>query len=133
MSQSFNSNRELSISPSIMTVRDYYMSFIGIKDQELENGWGWFVDIETNSEPIRIIQNNYFKYKIPKRVPVLKTIKEYPSIRSMKSMKNLHDSSMMFDMDEDGYIHITNKKYHPLIIHSVGFIALAVCYYMTRH
>jgi hypothetical protein len=45
---------EVLTSPSMMTFREYYMSFIGIRDPHLANGWGWFVDIELNSEPIRV-------------------------------------------------------------------------------
>ena len=128
MFQSFNSSqKEVVISPSMMTFREYYMSFIGIRDPHLANGWGWFVDIESNFEPIKVS-----KYQKPsKNVSILKTIKEYPSIRSMKSMKNLHDTSMIFEMDDiDETKHRTNK-YVNIITHTLGLIGVIICYYFT--
>jgi hypothetical protein len=81
MSNNLNLNKYQSKS-----LQEYYIKFIEIKDPYIGNGWGWFVDLELNnlpkSKPIQIIQ----KYKSSH----LKTIKEYPSIRSMKSITNLH-------------------------------------------
>lgn len=132
MSQSFNSiQKEVSMSPSMMTFKEYYMSFIGIKDPHLANGWGWFVDIELNSEPIRVIKPVYH-YKPSKYVSVPKTIQEYSSIRSMKSMRNLHDTSMIFEMDEDYIKHRTNSfSYGNIVTHTIGIIGLVICYFMT--
>ena len=51
-----------------MTFREYYVNFIQIKDHQIADGWGWFVDIELLSEtnksnPIQIqIQNENQKY-----------------------------------------------------------------------
>ena len=98
------SYNKLTVSPSNMTFKDYYMRFIRINDSTLANGWGWFVDIESNSESIRSRQNNN---KTINNTEIIK--KEYSSIRSMKSMNNLYDTSMMFDMDEFNEIHKTNK------------------------
>lgn len=133
MSQSFNSiQKEVSISPSMMTFKDYYMAFVGIRDPHLANGWGWFVDIESNSEPLRVMKPVYY-YKPSQYVKVSETIKEYPSIRSMKSMRNLHDTSMIFEMDDfDDKKHRTNNNgYGNLITHTVGIITLVICYFMT--
>jgi len=103
------------------------MSFVGIRDPHLANGWGWFVDIELNSEPIRI--QKYHKASLNVSIP--KTIQEYPSIRSMKSMKNLHDTSMIFEMDDiDDSKHRTNS-YIKIISHTIGIIGVIVCYYFT--
>ena len=77
--------------------------------QHLENGWGWFVDVDLNTEPVRIVQNN-ITYKSSQNRSLLKTIQEYPSIRSMKSMKNLNDTSMMFEFDEYDNNHRTNNN-----------------------
>jgi len=128
MFQSFNSSqKEVLTSPSMMTFREYYMSFIGIRDPHLANGWGWFVDIELNSEPIRIQRYK----KSSQFISIPNTIKEYPSIRSMKSMKNLHDTSMIFEMDDiDETKHRTNK-YVNIITHTLGLIGVVLCYYFT--
>lgn len=131
MSQSFNTMQsEIQPYPSIISFREYYMSFIGIRDPYLENGWGWFVDIELNSEPIRIQ-----KYKKPSQyISNPKTIQEYPSIRSMKSMKNLHDTSMIFEMDDvDDSKHRTNRFVSIVIDTLVGIIRVILCYYMLKN
>jgi len=130
MSQSFNTMQsEIQPYPSIISFREYYMSFIGIRVPYLENGWGWFVDIELNSEPIRIQ-----KYKKPSQyISNPKTIQEYPSIRSMKSMKNLHDTSMIFEMDDvDDSKHRTNRFVN-IVTHTFGIIGVILCYYMLKN
>jgi len=115
--------KKVSIFPSMITFKEYYRAFVGIKDSHLENGWGWFIDIELSAEPKRLKKLNYNKPS--QHVTVLKTIKEYPSIRSMKSMSNLQDSSMLFDMDEVDYKHRTNnKKIIRLITHTIGIIGV---------
>ena len=124
MSHSYNS-QEVQISPSIMTFRDYYMAFVGIKESHLANGWGWFVDIELNYEATNNLPNNHIKYNPYKNVSIPKTINEYPSIRSMKSMKNLSDSAMIFKMDEDSDKHRTNTLY----VNTFGLISIAlICF-----
>lgn len=118
---------EVQSLPSMMTFREYYMTFVGIRDPYLANGWGWFIDIEANFEPIKVS-----KYQKPSQhVSIPKTIKEYPSIRSMKSMKNLHDTSMIFEMDDiDEPKHRTNK-YVNIVTHTIGLVGVIVCYYFT--
>lgn len=131
MSQMFNlTQKEFSISPSMMTFKEYYMSFID-KEPYLANGWGWFVDIELDYEPITITKP-YNHYKSSHYVSIPKTIKEYPSIRSMKSMKNLHDTSMIFDMDEDLVNNRSNNNCLNILTHTLGFIGLVLCYFITR-
>lgn len=129
MYQSFNSMQKEVTSPSMMTFKEYYMAVTGIREPHLANGWGWFVDIELNSEPIKKLQTKYIRYK-PSQY--LSTIKEYPSIRSMKSMRNLHDTSMIFDMDYDLEKHITNKNISNVCVHGFCIITLlTICYYLT--
>ncbi len=106
-----------------MTFKQYCMSFIEEKEQILIGEWGWFIDIESNFEPIKTIKYQTFS----RHVSILKTIKEYPSIRSMKSMKNLHDMSMIFEMD-DVNKHRTNK-YVNIVTHTIGLLGVIVCYY----
>jgi len=122
------------LSSSMMTFREYYMKFIGVNDPCLTNGWGWFVDIELNSEPIKINNNNqkfhHQKYiHSSKYTAIPKTIKEYPSIRSMKSLNNLYNTSMMFEMDDDSK-HRTNKNISTILYYNtVGIITVAIlCY-----
>lgn len=133
MSQNFTSlQKDVCISPSTMTIKEYYMTFIEIREPDLANGWGWFIDIELNAEPIRLINSSYH-YKPSKYVTVPKTIKEYPSIRSMKSMTNLHDTSIIIEMDDDDIKHITNNcSYGNIITHTIGIIGLVMCYFMIR-
>lgn len=131
MSQNFNSFKKEVISPSMMTFKEYYMSFMAIKVPHFANDWGWFVDIELNSEPIRQIKP-FYGYKPSRYVSVPETIREYPSIRSMKSMKNLHDTSMIFEMDDDDIKHRTNNCiYVNIITHTIGIIGLILYYIMT--
>lgn len=136
MSQNLNlEQKALQISPSMMTFKEYYMSFVGLNDFQLANGWGWFVDIEMNSEPIRIISTsanyNNIRYKPSKLVTVPKTINECSSIRSMKSMKNLHTTSMIFEMDEDYNKHITNNHLCKILPHCIGLLTVVLCYCIT--
>lgn len=116
---------EVQLSPSMMTFKEYCMS-IGVREPNLTNGWGWFVDIEANFEQI-----NTIKYqRSSQHVSIPKTIQEYPSIRSMKSMQNLHDTSMIFEMDDNNK-HRTNK-YVNIVTHTIGLFGVIVCYYFTH-
>jgi hypothetical protein len=127
MSQSFNSTQNyFKISPSMMTFKEYCKYFLEIKEPHSTNGWGWFIDIESNSEQIKI--SSYRYQKTSKYVSIPKTIQEYPSIRSMKSMKNLHDTSMIFEMDDD-IKHRTNTNIN-IMAHSIGIIGVLLCYYL---
>lgn len=127
MSQINNKQRDdIQVSRSMMTFKEYYMKLIGTIDPQTTNGWGWFVDIELNSQPIKFIQNNGM-YKQSQNVSIPEIIKEYPSIRSMKSMKNLQHTSQI---DEDDIKHRTNNICSTIIGHSIGIIALFICYFI---
>jgi len=120
-------NKEVSVSPSMMTFNEYYNSFVCIKESYLTKEWGCFVDIESNNESTIKIHKYYAK---PSRyVSIPKTIKEYPSIRSMKSFNNLNDTSMIFEMEEDNSKHRTNNIIS-LIPHAFGLIGLVLCYFV---
>jgi hypothetical protein len=125
-------NSGLVISPSIMTFKEYYMRFMGTDDTNLANGWGWFVDIELNVEPIRVIRNKYTN-NTNNTNKYISPIKEYPSIRSMKSMKNLHDSYMIFENDENFKLDYRMNNYVIACTNFIGIIALTICYYITYH
>jgi hypothetical protein len=131
-------NNKLTVSPSKMTFNDYYMKFIGKNEANLANGWGWFVDIELNSEPVREIQNRSNKYGLFTSLPT----KTNPGIQSKKSVRNLQDISMMFEMDQDNKEgkndHNKNSKtdnynYNQLFTNCMGVLAVAICYYISYH
>ena len=131
MSQNLNSiKKDNSISTSMMTFKDNYMYFTGIKDPYFENEWGWFIDIELNSDPIRIIKYPYH-YKPSKYVSVPKTIKEYPSIRSTKSIQNLNDTSLIFKIEDDIKDRTINYHYNNIITNTICIIGLALFYVIT--
>jgi len=108
----------------MMTFRDYYMRFICVNDLNLTNEWGWFVDIELNDEPTNPIKMPYYMYN-NRSIP--STIKEYPRIRSIKSLSNLNDTSMIFELDEDKCINAYNILCTNLII-----ILMVCIFYSTR-
>ena len=110
------------------SLQEYYIKVIEIKDPYIGNGWGWFVDLDlksisiSKSKPIKIIQN----YKSS-----LNTINEYPSIRSMKSMTNLHQ--MNNEMKNQIYLnnHKNLYKYSNFIcINLIGIITFTIIYYI---
>ena len=136
MSERFYNNNSLSMPSSTMTFNEYFIKFVK-SDANLANGWGWFVDIELNEESSKILHNrfnnsifnkNKYRYNIHK-ISLPSTIEEYPSIRSMKSMTNLNDTSMIFQNIEDyNTKHITNN-YIMVYTNIIGIITLALCYY----
>ena len=117
------------MSPSMMSFNENYMSLIRIRDPYFENSWGWFVDIELNSEPIRIIKSPH-NYKPSKYISILKTIKEHPSICSIKSIKNVKDTSSIFEIDDDIKDRTLNYHYHNIITHIICIIGLALFYFI---
>ena len=117
------------------SLQEYYIKVVEIKDPYIGNGWGWFVDLDLTSfpksKPIKIIQN-YKSSQIH-----LNTIKEYPSIRSMKSMTNLHqmNNQMNNHMNNQMNNHMNNHKnfykYSNFIcINLIGIITFAIIYYI---
>lgn len=133
MTQSVNYTSPIEISQSMMTFREYYMSFIEFTDNDLENGWGWFVDIELNFEPAKIIQHkNKNKNKnncLSKYLHIPQTIKEYHSIRSRNSMSNLHESSMIFQMDDDDDNKNKTSIANFIYINTICIILMALIFY----
>jgi hypothetical protein len=137
MSERFYNNSALALSSTMMTFNEYFTKFVRT-DTNLANGWGWFVDIELNEEPTRVIHNrfnnsifnkNKYRYNIHK-ISLPSTIKEYPSIRSMKSMTNLNDTSMIFEMDGDYNKKHRTNNYVMACTNIIGIITLALCYYV---
>lgn len=81
------------------------------REPQFVNGWGWFVDIESNiiSFPNRTKIKSCHQVSIPK------------PIRSMQSMKNLCE----LNKEEPSIIS-------SIIIHSVGFISCVFCYFIVK-
>jgi hypothetical protein len=137
--QKLNNNIMVSTSPFMMTINEYFTKIFRT-DTNLENGWGWFVDIELNSEPIRVVKKTFNKYNIyngynkyNRYMSIPKTIKEYPSIRSMKSTRNLHDTSMLFNMEEDNNEKSNSNKYASLYTNLMGVLILGFCFYIVNY
>ena len=94
----------------MITIKQYFMNFVENKNTQFEGAWGWFVDIEANNyNGISRLHNKYPK-QIVRNINIPSTIKEIPSIKSVNSIHDLKDSSMIFEMDEDYYKRIYNKK-----------------------
>ena len=101
---------------SSMTLREYY---IKIKEPYFSNEWGWFVDTELISRPTRVIN----------RQSVLQPIKECQSIRSMKSIQNLHDleENNIYNNKKQNYYSFTNLIYTNLIYTNlIGMITFVI-------
>lgn len=103
------------------TLREYYIKFTEIRDPCAGNEWGWFVDLDfkslQKSRPIPIIQ----KYKSSS----LTSIQEYPSIRSMKSITNLHQIGNQINYKINFY-NYTNF----ICINLIGIITFTMIYYI---
>ena len=127
MGNNQNLNKYQSRSRSF---QEYYIKVVEIKESYIGNGWGWFVDLDlksmsiSKSSPIKIIQN----YKSS-----LTTINEYPSIRSMKSMTNLHEMNNEMN-NEINKLRINHKnlyKYSNFIcINLIGIITFTIINYI---
>jgi hypothetical protein len=115
-------NNQITMSSTLLTIKEYFTTFSSLSNVQFSETWGWFVDIESNQVNFPIKSNKYPRYT-SKHVYIPPTINEVPSIRSFKSMRNLHDHSMIFKMDEDF------DKYHiyrntGCLIHSICIIGL---------
>lgn len=68
----------------------------GFDDLKSSNGWGWFVDPELTYNYDIFNKNKYPKnVYASNHVSIPETIKEYPTIRSIKSINNFHDKSII--------------------------------------
>lgn len=109
--------------------------YLKVQDASLNNDWGWFIDIESNSI---ILHNKYFhnKYfhKPSLHLLVPETIQECPnecpSICSMKSINNLCDF-YTYKLEEDNYKDKPQKNILLLIYcNIIGIITLILTYYI---
>lgn len=127
MSNSYNNlkNKYDMSCLSFMTFKEYYTNFIKLDIFNKDSEWGWFVDTEANYDIKK--SNVYTYYKSSKYVNIPKTISEYPSIRSMKSMKNLHESSMIFESDDEA-----NFPQSLIIVNVFTMIIVSCLYYYIK-
>ena len=122
LSLSFNQNQ---LSSSLMTINTYFDTFIRSKDRELTNDWGWFVDIEKNVTTYR----SKYDIRPSRHLAIPKTVIENKSMRSFKSMRNLHnDSEMIFKMDEDIQKEEEKISHSQVLLHTACLIGLVMIY-----
>jgi hypothetical protein len=125
-----------SVAPSMMQLKEKCMNLTSLKNIQLPDGWGWFIDIESNNNNILLTQINRqtskpvlipqsFKEELLKEKPFNEktfneetfkeeTVKEDTfeeetvsrPFKSNKSMGKLHDDSMIFEMD----VEVHDKK-----------------------
>ena len=123
---SFKTNNQVFIS-SMASFNEYYTKSVTLKNITFIDGWGWFIDLESNYQ--EIFPNKYKKQMLN----YLPTINEMPSLRSFKSMGNLHEDSMIFKMDEE--LEKKNKYKYTYIkwaIHSVCILGVIGVFYRSN-
>jgi len=116
---SFKTNNQVFIS-SMTSFKEYYTNSITLKSITFIDGWGWFIDIESNYQEV---SPNKYKKHILNHLP---TINEIPSLRSFKSMGNL------LKMDEE--LDKKNKykyKYIKWALHSVCILGIIGVFYRS--
>ena len=121
MYQNFGINGGIELSQSMLvSLKDYFMSFASNEKKISDaDSWGWFVDIDINNGPSKngngLLDKKYSKI-FSKDLTVLSTINELPSIRYIKSMKNLQDMTFKYEMEElygaNPYNNDTNIEYN---------------------
>jgi hypothetical protein len=124
---SFKPNNQYFIS-SMASFNEYYTKLVTLKNITFNDGWGWFIDIESDYQ--EIFPNKYKKQTLNHLH--LPTINEMSSLRSFKSMKNLHEDSMIFKMDEE--VEKKNKYKYTYIkwaMHSVCILGIIGVFYMS--
>ena len=108
-----------------LSFKEYHDNLAVTKESNIENGYGWFVDLEENTNTtINSNTNIIRRIKTSQYISIPETINEFPSIKSFSSVQSLDDSSIFFEMDD-----IKNDKNKPNImtytyINICGLIAL---------
>lgn len=114
-------NINISVS-SMMTFKEYFNTFVRSSNVQFSESWGWFIDIEANNIYIKQHSNH---------ISIPQTINEIHSIRSFKSMINLHDETINFKINnilENKH----NHKYVEYIIHSLGILGIVGVFYVCK-
>ena len=127
---SCKTNNQYFIS-SMTSINEYYTKLVTLKNITFNDGWGWFIDIESNYQ--EIFPNKYKKQTLTH----LPTINEMSSLRSFKSMSNLHEDYMIFKMDKelDEELEKKNKYKYTYIkwtMHSVCILCIIWVFYMSN-
>jgi hypothetical protein len=66
-----------SVAPSMMQLKEKCMNLTSLKNIQLPDGWGWFIDIESNNNNILLTQiNNKYTRQTSKPVLIPQTFKE---------------------------------------------------------
>lgn len=113
------------------TIKDYFVSFDNLKNITIGDGWGWFIDIETNYNELSFPFKNKFISNSYNHVCIPSTINETPSMRSFTSMINLHDETIIFkkkDKLENKY----NYQILEFVMHSVCILGVIGLIYSYR-
>lgn len=99
-----------------MTYKEYCMQIVETIeiDTSSTNDWGWFVDIELNSHPIKNTQNNNI-YKPYQNVSIYSTF---------RSIKKLQDKYFINDR--------SNNVCFTIISNSIGVIVLFIGYFIIK-
>ena len=122
-----NINNPVLKSSSVMPLKDYHIKSTNLKNINFSDGWGWFVDIESNFPGTGQIFNKYIK-KTSNRINIPEKINEISSIRSYKSMNNLYDTPIILKKNEE-LIKFNKYKKMKYIIHSVCILGIiGLCY-----
>jgi hypothetical protein len=115
----------ISVAPSMMLLKEKCMNLTSLKHIQLTDGWGWFIDIESNNNNILETQiNNKYTRQASKPILIPQTLKQEilfektfnektfneeifkeesisRPFRSIESIGKLHDDSMIFEMDDE--------------------------------
>lgn len=103
MSQKINDNLyDLRRFQSIIS-KKIFKKF-GFNKSISKDEWGWFVDPELNYN----FNKNKYSKNSPKYVSIPETIKEYPKIRSMKSINNFHE--LIFEPDKKSSSNVRSSQ-----------------------
>lgn len=118
------------------TIKDYFASFGNLKNiQLIEEGWGWFIDIESNCNKLSFPCKNKFITHSYNHVFIPSTINENPttSMRSFTSMANLHDETILFEKRDNLKINYNyNHQILVFVMHSVCILGVIGLIYSYR-
>ena len=118
----FKTNNQDFIS-SMTSFNEYYTNSITLKNITFIDGWGWFIDLESNYQEISPLNTKYKKQTLNH----LPTIHEISSLKSFKSMGNL------LKIDEE--LEKKNKYKYTYIkwaTHSVCILGVIGVFYMSN-
>lgn len=77
---------------SLLSFKEYCLSFIHNKELTFIDGWGWFLDIEENKDKkLFYFYDKFNNRQIKHALSIPTTIKEISKLRSRKSLINLNE------------------------------------------